>query len=279
MGRSDSLHNRLLAAKEQDTLELLTKGITCNPLDKYTKGNMPEVHVAKLMFTLEFINISLILKWKNYHNGKLLAIPFGNEANKIENHNHIGEKLLTAACKITEADNISISIPIQCQEATLNRKTPISFLIYNLSQDNINSLMQCSIWSSQAITFRVTELHPPCPDFLFTIKGFVFHDNEPILQLIKDTWNSNTILALIDTIIQTFSKDCQDEISNSIHSFLRLVSIIFLDYKMKGSVDAPHFNVYAESQLLKDNDVWSLYSVGQAISTNFIKKLNMIVFI
>jgi hypothetical protein len=114
-------------------LELSTKGITCNPLNKYTKGNMPEVHVAKLMSTLEFIDISLVLEWENYHNRKLLTIPFGNEANKIKNHNHIGEKLLTTACEITEADNISISILIQCQEAALNRKTPMSFLIYNLS--------------------------------------------------------------------------------------------------------------------------------------------------
>src|SRR5258708_2004597 len=112
-GRSSTLHNRLLVAKEHNALlPSSTKGPPRTPLDKYTKGIMPKVHTASTTSTLDLIDINLVLEWENYEHGKLLALPFGNKADNADNHSHIGERLLMASSEITESENLSISIQI-----------------------------------------------------------------------------------------------------------------------------------------------------------------------
>ena len=256
IGGPTSLHDRLIAAKERKALHQPSKGISRNPLDKYTQGKMPEVHLADPTSMLNFIDINLVLEWEDYDNGKLLAIPFGNEAEKATHHSRIAEKLLTATAEITQSDNIGISTPVPSEEAISNGDTPTSFLIYNLSADEINTLMQRGVWSSRAITFQVVELHPPRPDFLFTIKGFNTRDDTGILNMVKATLQSNSAQNLVDDITEFFTENCQPEIRNNIQDFLNSVYIKRLNYKSKGRVELPRFNVYAKAKFIPDDDVW-----------------------
>src|SRR5258707_9830676 len=168
---------------------------------------MPKVHTASATSMLDLIDINLVLEWENYKHGKLLALPFSNETDNADNHSHIGECLLTAASEITESENLRISIPIPSEEATRNGATPTSFLIYNLSDTDIYTLVQQGVWSSPVITFRVAELHPPSLDFLFTIKGFVTHNESIILKMIQNTWQSKATESLINEVIDTFMED------------------------------------------------------------------------
>jgi len=255
-GRSTSLQDRLLAAKERNTSLQPAKGAPRDPLDKYIKGNMPKVHVADSTATLNFIDIDLVIEWENYDRGKLIAIPFSIEADKIENHVTIGEHLLTAATEITQAENLGISTPTPSDDATRYGHIPTSFLIYNLSDDNINTLMQRGIWSSQAITFRVTELHPPRPDFLFTIRGLTTRDDDSILDMVKIAWEGNTIQNIIEDIVKSFDEDCQTIIRTNIHQFLCSIQVKRLDFKTKGKVEAPRFNIYADGQFILDDNDW-----------------------
>jgi hypothetical protein len=234
------------------------RGAPRNPLDKYTKfeGEMPEVHVANPTSTLDFIDITLVMEWENYENGKLLAIPFGNEADNIGNHNSIGERLLTAAAEITQSENVSISTPIPSEEAIRNGKTPTSFLIYNLVDDEINTLRQRGVWSSQAITFRVTELHPPRPNFLFTIKGFKTRSDESILKLVKATWQNSATQNHIKYITESFEEEHRSEVQAKLQTFLDSVHIKRFKFMAKGNIEVPRFNVYTNGQLIPDDDVW-----------------------
>ena len=235
-----TLPDRLAAAKETgDALHQPSKSAPHNPLNKYTKGNMPKVHVTDPTSTLNYIDISLIVKWENYDNGKLLAIPFGNEAENVENHNHIGERLLTAAAEITQSDNIGISTPTPSDEANLSGNTPISFLIYNLTANEIDVLMERGVWSSRAITFQVTELHPPRLDFLFTIKGFKTCNDTSILRMIQSVWQSKDAQNIIDDIVESFAEECRPEIRNSIQTFLNSAYLKRLNFKTRGKCRCP----------------------------------------
>lgn len=254
-GRVTTLQDRLLAAKERNALQPV-KGSTRDPRDKYTKGIMPKVHVASPTATLDLIDIDLVIEWENYDLGKLIAIPFGNEAENRNNHPSIAKRLLTAATEITQADDLGISTPIPNEEAILHGTTPISFLIYKLTYENITTLLQRSVWSSPAITFRVIHLHPPCPEFLFTLKDFTMRDDTTILNIVKSTWQSVETQKLINDIIDSFIEDNHSELRNNINAFLISAHIKRLNYRAKGNIEVPRFNVYADSQFILDDDVW-----------------------
>ena len=141
-GQPISLHDHLLAKQECNTLLNPGKTNPCNPLNKYTNDDMPKVHVTDPMAILNLIDINLVIEWENYTNRKLLTIPFGINADLPKNHNHIVEKLLTVATEITQSDSLGISTPTPSNNAIRNEKTPTSFLIYNLTLDEIDLLMQ-----------------------------------------------------------------------------------------------------------------------------------------
>lgn len=255
--RSTSLQSRLLAAKERKALHP-TKGSPRDPRDNYTKGIMPKVHVATPTSSLDHIDINLIIEWENYEHGKLIAIPFGNEAQNRDNHANIGERLLTAATEITQADDVGISTPTPSEDAIINGITPYSFLIYKLSNENVNTLLQRSVWSSTAITFRVVELHPPRPEFLFTLKDFTTRNDTSILNVVKATWQSTVAQNLINDIIDSYIEDDRPELRNDITAFLLSAYIKRLNFRSKGNIEMPRFNIYADSQFIPDDDLWFL---------------------
>jgi hypothetical protein len=70
--------------------------------------------------------------------------------------------------------------PVPIQDAEKFKAVLTTFLIYNLTEANYDFLLACKVWSSIAIMFYITLLDPPCPNFIFTIKGFTKFVNENI---------------------------------------------------------------------------------------------------
>ena len=63
IGRPISLHDHAIAFKEKPPIGLQqTKGTIRSPLDKFTKGNMPKVHVVHSMSTLDSIDINQLVE-------------------------------------------------------------------------------------------------------------------------------------------------------------------------------------------------------------------------
>ena len=266
--RPISLEDRAITAKEKPAINSQqTRRATRSPLDKFTNGNMPKVHVANPMSTLEFVDIPQLVEWEHYPKGKLLAIPFGIEAADINNHDDISNRILSAAGEITQSTNISISTPTPSEEALLQGNTPTSFLLYNLLDTEISTLMQRGVWSSIPITFRVAELYPPQPDFLFTLKGFKTRDETTILNSVKTVWQSTEAQNLIEDVAETFDEDSRHEIRNNIQAFLNSSYIKCLKFKQKGNIEVPRFNIYADSQLIHDDNIWSFLRESLAALT------------
>ncbi|KAI9429547.1 hypothetical protein H4582DRAFT_2088975 [Lactarius indigo] len=49
-------------------------------IDKFTPGPMPQVQDAHPTSIFEYLDLNLISDWENFQHGKLIAIPFDNEA-------------------------------------------------------------------------------------------------------------------------------------------------------------------------------------------------------
>ncbi|KAH9055099.1 hypothetical protein EDB83DRAFT_2521288 [Lactarius deliciosus] len=216
-----------------------------NPIDKYTKppsDSMLLIHSTSPTAALENIDLDLISFWEQAEGGKLLAHPFDNEARFPELHEDIKNRIFTAVAEITGSQSVSISAPRPSEEAIRKDHTPTTFLIYNLTPEQHELLLQCRVWSSLAITFLVTDLSPPCPRFLFSIKGFSTLTNEGIWTLVRQVWSDNDTLAFIENLMNGMPDDIIQDAYMSAHSFLGSLHIFCLNVKDAGDTLTPCFN-------------------------------------
>ena len=106
-----------------------------NPIKKYTKGVMLKVHSAYPMAALCNIDHKIIDAWETHLNKKLLIQPFGTQALDTENHEMLKALMFRAIIE----SNIAIAEPTPKHPS---RKTPVSFLVYNLSVTQKQTLLQ-----------------------------------------------------------------------------------------------------------------------------------------
>ena len=135
----------------------------CNPIDKYSRCAMPPIQDSSPTAIFENIDIALVKEWELRLGGKLIAVPFDNEVTIPEAHEFIRSKILTAIAEILNAQEASIAAPRQTKDAGRRSRTPTSFLIYNISNDQAELLLEWGVWSSKTFTFRVASFATTCP--------------------------------------------------------------------------------------------------------------------
>ena len=97
---------------------------------------------------------------------------------------------------------------------------------------------------------------PPQPDFLFMIKGIKSHNDDSILKLVKSVWQSNKAQIIIEDIIEAINKDLCPKVRGNIQNFLNSIYLKHLNFKIKGNIDIPCFNIYADGQHILNNEIW-----------------------
>jgi hypothetical protein len=73
--------------------------------------------------------------------------------------------------------------------------------------------------------------------------------------MVKATWKNNGA-EIIEDLSENSEEEHRDETRDRIQSFLDSVHIKRLNFQAKGKIDVPRFNVYADGQLILDDDVW-----------------------
>ena len=248
-----SLQKRLAAAAERNTPTSSNRGPPREPIDKYTRATMPQIYDAHPTAPLDYISIDLIGKWENLSGGKLLAIPFDDVAQHLDQHNTVKGQIFAAVEEITQSKEVSVLAPRQRQGT---KETPTSFLIYNLTDDECTLLLERRVWSSPTITFRVTKLNPQCPDFLFQIKGFSTLVTNDILETVRSVWQSEEVEFLIEDVASAFPEHEYEIVKTSASTFLNSVRVTRLDTKSSGDSLQPRFNVYVAGSTISNDDAW-----------------------
>jgi hypothetical protein len=237
--------------------QLLGHSPARNPLDKYTPGLLPDVQDASPTAIFKNIDLDCISEWEDIEGKKLLAIPFDTPQCTPEWHSAMAGKILTAVAKITKAQEVDICEPRPSKEATKVRCTPIAFLIHCLLSQQVEILMECRIWSSQAITFRMTCFAPACPNFLFTIRGWKTITLKNVYPVVKQVWNSDQAQDFIRSLVYAVPPAQWNNVEKEVETLLASMNIIHLNTKEAGNTLTPCFNVYADSSNLSLNKVWS----------------------
>jgi len=113
-----------------------------NPLDKYTPGPLPSVHDEHPTAVFEHINVKFATEWENHKSGKLLAHPFDLDAQKIEAYETTREHIFTAVLEITKSLEVEVSAPKPSKSTISKGHSPSIFLVYNLTHEQIQFLLQ-----------------------------------------------------------------------------------------------------------------------------------------
>ena len=242
--------------KSHTGLTAAARNTLWDPIDKYNKAPMPKIHDENPTAIFDLIDLSVIDEWDSLPEGKLAAIPFGNDVNKISLHNDIGRRIFTAAAEITKAQQTAVAGPRPHAHAKPDATPPYTFLIYNLSEIQRRTLLERPVWSSTEITFRVTPLLPTKPDFLFSIAGLSTLATDNVRGMVLNTWqNREAIIAMKEAIRVTDNETRATSIQN-LEEFLNSMEVKRLDMKEKKGILAPRFNVYAKADFIQDPDTW-----------------------
>jgi hypothetical protein len=157
----------VLARLEEEAIDSPTsrKNPAHNPLDKYSPGPMPSIQDSSPTAIFDFIDLKLIKEWEDCQGGKLIAIPFDNDVRNVDSHEFLRNRIFTATAEIINAQEISVVALKPSEVAVKANRYPTSFLIYNITSEQVEFLLQRKVWSSKAITFHVTPFATTCPSY------------------------------------------------------------------------------------------------------------------
>ena len=185
-------------------------------------------------------------------NGKLLAQPFGGYAADPQNHGTLRSLIFGAVIEITKAREITVYAP---QQSRSSKRMLRTFLIYNLTEKQRQTLLQRGIWSSTKITFRVLPLEPACPDYLFTIKGLTLTTKE-VHNAVDEVWHDSATIAFLDATCSQVPEENRHQTAQAIMEFINSMRITKLDTKDRGNTPAPSFRVYTSGDTISDDSTW-----------------------
>ena len=222
-----------------------------DPLEKYTASPMPEIHDQDPATLLVRIDQLQVQYWLSLPTGKVLARPFGNDISYKPNHEHIAIDLSAAVKEITGALKVAVAPPNKDPDISRWEKCPITFLIHSISKEDERTLLERKVWSSNEITFQVASINIKRPDFLFTMKGFVTKEPKDVLTSLAETWEDPVTTRLIRKLASDApTEEEQQEWYEQMIDFLESAVVQPLDIRSQGGKEDPHFNVYANSNLV-----------------------------
>ncbi len=228
-----TLRNWVLAATAHGDSNTATHKPNRSLLNRFTTVVMPDIQDAYPTAVFKGINLDC-----------------------LDKHDSIYAKILRATVDITQLQEVRVAAPVPNEDKNKPKVVPTTFLIYNLTLANDNFLLAYKVWSSIAITFRVTPLDLLYPNFVFTIKGFIEFANESILEMVQNAWLNNKITQGTADIITRILENDHKCTTVSIHSFLKSVWVKRLNIKDSSDSANPQYNVYANGSFISNNNLW-----------------------
>lgn len=220
---------------------------------------MPKIHDEDPASLLVGLDKDQVNSWLCITTSKVLVRPFDTDVKYQPNHVHITKSILTVAKDITRATGAMVAPPTPEQRTGRQRKAchPITFLIHEISKVDEDLLLSREVWSLKEIMFQVSLINIKKPDFMFTLTGFVTDSIELVNSCIMETWsNKMTDKFLCKLANKAPTKLEQQERLHKMIEFLELASVQLLDIKRERSQTDPHFNIYTDSEAIKDHKTW-----------------------
>ena len=247
---------RILTVTDKPMTGIGSKAPT-DPRGNYTKGQMPDIYDEDPAALLARIDPAQVGSWLALPTGKVLARPFDFEVRYKPNHQKLAQELAAAAKEITGATSVAVAPPNKDPALPQRTQHPFTFLIHNITKEEEEMLLERKVWSSKIITFQVATIYVKRPEFLFTLKGFITPKAANVMASITETWEDPVTTALIRTLADHApSPEEKKKWNSQLVKFLASVTVRHLDIRSQGGRENPHFNVYANGDLIEDDETW-----------------------
>lgn len=221
------------------------------------EGPMLDIHDEDPVTLLAKLDKTQLQSWLEQPTGKVLARPFGSEANYKPNHQAIAQAIATAAREITGTPKATVAPPNKDQNVHRRECHPTTFLIHNISKEDEETLLERKVWSSKEITFQVAPINIKQPEFLFTLSEFTSPEVKDVTASIRETWGDQVTTSMIRKLASYApSEEEKQEQNNQMTAFIESAMIQRLDIRGQGGVEKPHFNIYANGDIIEDDKTW-----------------------
>ena len=230
-----------------------------HPHDKFTKGQMPKIFDEDPATLLAGMEREQLQSWLELPTGKVLARPFDLEVRYKPNHSSIAKTLRAAVKEITGAAKVTVTLPKRDPYLPRDGTTrnPMTFLIHDISKKDVETLLERTVWSSKEITFQVSSIYVKRPDFLFTMEGMTTDNPDHVLTCIGETWNDGITNNFVRKLVEAApNKEEQHNRLSEIIEFLESARIQHLDMRSEGGQEDPHYNIYANGEVIQNNTTW-----------------------
>lgn len=231
--------------------------IPSDPLEKFTRGTMPTIYDEDPATLLARIDPIQVGSWLDLPTGKVLARPFDLDVRYKPNHQLIAQALAAVAREITGTTSVAVAPPNKDPALPKRENQPYTFLIHNISKEDEKTLLEREVWSSEELTFQVASIYIKRPDFLFTLKGFSTPETTDVMTSLAETWEDPVTTTLIRTLANGApSQEEKQEWNSQMIDFLESATVTRLDIRTPGGRESPHFNVYANGNIIDDDETW-----------------------
>ncbi|KAF8260583.1 hypothetical protein EI94DRAFT_887994 [Lactarius quietus] len=226
------------------------------PPDKFTAAEMPQIYSNSPAALLEGVDRDQALRWVQIPTGKVLARPFDADVHYQPNHQYIAIDLIAAVDEIAGTKVASVAPPFKDKNSGVTGRHPTTFLVHNLTPYEVNTLLSRTVWSSKEITFQVSPVTTRRPKFLFTLVGFTTLNTNDVHKAVRETWKDPTTVTFFDGLVLQAPEPEKNNVTKGILDFINSTEIRFLDIRREGNRREPHYNVYADGQLLPNDNLW-----------------------
>ncbi|KIK33784.1 hypothetical protein CY34DRAFT_18154 [Suillus luteus UH-Slu-Lm8-n1] len=215
-------------------------------------GGFPHIHLAHAAQLFDYQAAKVINVWLKVPHPKILVRVFNHDRKNPSIKGPIlVERLRIAVSEIAHfvhQDDQEVKVSPPCPEAvTEDTNHPLSFLIYNLSEETKSLILNQRVWSSTKITFAAHQFRVNSPPLLlFCLHGFSTTDNVTIRSAVYEVWTEDVTRWDICDILSEGDIP-EDKVHNATWDFIKSLWIGRLDFKVSSGILLPHYNMFAIS--------------------------------
>jgi hypothetical protein len=215
-------------------------------------GGFPHIHLAHTAQLFDYQAAKVITAWLKVPYPKILVRVFNHDGkNPSIKGPVIVEQLRIAVSEIAHfvhQENQDVKVSPLCPEALMeDTNLPLSFLIYNISEEMQTLLLNQRVWSSTEITFTAHQFKVKMPPLLlFCLQGFSTTDTTTIRAAVYKVWTEDiTRWDICDILLE--GDIPEDKVHAASWDFIKTLWIERLDFKVSGGILLPRYNVFAVS--------------------------------
>ncbi|KAG1775822.1 hypothetical protein EV702DRAFT_1199039 [Suillus placidus] len=224
-------------------------------------GGFPHIHLAHTAQLFDFQAAKVITAWRKVPHPKILIRVFDHDGkNPSVKGPILVERLRKAVSEIAHfvhQDDQDVKVSPPCPEAIKeDADHPLSFLIYNISDETKTLILDQRIWSSTEITFTAHQFRVNTPPLLlFCLHGFSTTDIATVRTAVYEVWTEDVTRWDICDILSEGDIP-EDKVHTATWDFVKSLWIERLDFKVSGGILLPRYNVFAVSPT-NNPSVWT----------------------